>query len=126
MRRLCSYRNQIIVLGLWIVIVIVLFKLIQDRRAAAFSAGIGFVLWPSVFLISELLNRKSKLHVFMLTIFLLFSALPIFLLRVLNWDTSFSDLKLFGFPAAELHKYSNFLYVLMLMSAIYHYLKYRK
>mgnify|MGYP001578202072 CR=1 FL=1 len=126
MRAIC-YRNQCVILILWIFIVLGLFKLISDRPTAALLAGTGFVFFPLWFLYSEIINQKNKIHILALSLFLLCSALPIFFLRVTNWGADFTLLGLghgqFQISASQLHKYSNYLYMLMLGSTIYHLIK---
>ena len=123
---LISYRNQIIILVLWILVVTALFKFISDRQIAAVIAGLGFIFTALIFLISELKNKKNPFHIFTLIIFLTFSAVPIFGLRVLNWGVEFDSLNLFGIEAHFLHKISSYMYMLMMISAAYCFIKERK
>lgn len=116
-----NYRNQSIVLGMWIVSVIFIFKLIPDRQVASVVAGTGFVVIPVSFLFFELKRIPlAIIHISALVIFLVASALPIFLLRVLNWGVDFNQLSVAGIGAPELHNISNALYLLMLGSALFH------
>ena len=116
-----KYRNQLAVFLLWAICVIVFFKFITDRQVAALVAGLGFVIWPSLFLILELKSeQKNKIHIFALSLFLIAAALPIFLLRVIYWGEDFSTLSLFGLPASSMHKYSNLFYLLVMISCFYH------
>lgn len=129
--RFISYRNQCTILILWIFVVLGLFRFISDRQIAAFFTGAGFIFFPIWFLYSEIINQKSKIHIFVLCMFLLCSALPIFLLRITNWGANFAGLNielslgygLLKISAVQLHKYSNYLYILMLGSAIYNLVK---
>lgn len=120
-----SYKTQSFILIVWILVVMALFRFISDRQVAASIAGLGFIVLPTLFLYSEFRSYKRILHIFVLGIFLIAAAMPIFLLRVLNWGSDFSSLDLFGIPATGLHKASNYLYLLMLCSAVYHFLQYR-
>lgn len=123
-----GYRTQIIILSVWILVVMLLFRLMPDRQVAATLAGIGFVLWPVLFLVSEYLRRPAlnTSHIIVLGVFLLFCALPILLLRVLNWGVPFDQLSFMGIPGPVIHKASNYIYILMLVSAIYHYVRTRR
>ena len=114
-----KYRIQLIVSVAWIFIVMALFKLIPNKQVAALFTGAGFIILPISFLISELKHAKNKLHIFILSLFLACSALPVFLLRVFNWGNEFASLDLFGIPAPLLHKYSNYFFILMLLSMVY-------
>ena len=83
-------------------------------------AGLVFIAIPLVLLTSEL--RLPKKHWYQLTtvgIFLVGSALPIFLLRITNWGTDFNELSLLGITGPELHKSSNILYIVMIISTAY-------
>lgn len=115
-----KYRNQLAVFLLWAVCVIVFFKFIPDRQIAAIFAGAGFIIWPSLFLFLEMrAEKKSKVHIFALALFLVAAALPIFLLRVIHWGEDFSTLTLLGMPAVNLHKTSNFFYLIVMVSCFY-------
>ncbi|MEQ1723015.1 MAG: hypothetical protein ABL930_07540 [Pseudobdellovibrio sp.] len=121
-----SYRNQIILLVLWIFVVTAMFKLISDRQIAALIAGSGFILLPVVFLISELKHQKNKIHIFTLVLFLGVSAFPIFALRLLNWGVQFDTLSILGVQASFLHKISSYLYMLVLITAVNGFVKQRR
>ena len=115
-----KYRNQLAVFLLWAVCVIVFFKFIPDRQTAALIAGMGFIFLPGLFLFLELrAAQKSKIHIMALCLFLVVSALPIFLLRVIYWGENFSTLTLFGIPATNLHQISNFIFLVVMISCFY-------
>jgi hypothetical protein len=119
------YRNKFIGLVLWIFIVMGLFRFISDRRIAATIAGIGFIILPMYLIFSETkLNRKNWFVILTSVVFLFFSALPIFYLRVFNWEADFKDLNFLGIPSDFLHKTSNKLYLLMLISVLGSYFLY--
>lgn len=115
-----SYRFQVVSFVAWIVAVIFIFKFVQDKPTAGLIAGIGFLILPGLFLFAEIKGAKRVPHMAALCIFLAGSAIPIFLLRILNWGAEFSTLSLFGFSAEFLHRLSNYFYLVMLGSAIYH------
>lgn len=119
-----AYRYELLLLAVWLPCVLTLFKVIPERRIAAVVAGTGFIVLPLLFLIMELSNKRqiglsSKVHLYICAEFLLVSALPIFLLRLLNWDREFSDLSLFGIPAPSLHGFSNLNYLVLVVSTSY-------
>lgn len=120
-----SYRTQSLILCAWILVVIFLFRFVPDRQIAATFAGVGFVLWPSLFLMSEFAKypRIAKLHTIILAVFLLFCAVPILLLRVMNWGVPFDQLGILGISGNFIHKTSNYIYIVMLLSAIYQYFR---
>ena len=113
-----TYGFQVLILGGWIVVVLALFRFIADRQLAAVFAGSGFILLPLWVLYSEIVGSRNRFHIFVVLFFLLTSALPVFLLRVLNWGVEFGTLSIIGISAATLHRTSNFTYLAMLVSAL--------
>lgn len=118
-----TYRYELLLLALWLPSVLLLFRVIPEKRVAAVIAGIGFIILPILFLLKELSeNRKSpssKVQIVICVEFLIVSALPIFLLRLLNWDSEFSTLSLFGISASALHGFSNLNYLVVVASTSY-------
>ena len=98
--------------------VLALFKIVSEKQVAALLAGAGFILLPLLILYFEVTGKKNKIHISVILFFLITSAIPIFLLRVLNWDTDFATLSLVGIPARALHGVSNFTYLAMLASSV--------
>lgn len=113
-----SSRNQLILLVIWIFIVGALFAFISEKRIAAVIAGSGFIIIPLLLIFSEFKSGVGKKSVVTLAalVFLVVSALPIFGLRILNWDSDFSQLALFGISANFLHRTSNIVYLLMIVA----------
>lgn len=121
------YLYQMEVLIIWIAVVIMLFRFIPSKQIAGAVAGFGFVLWPILFLIYELKQPlKNKFYIFILGFFLLTNALPIFLLRMLNWGVDFAELSLVGIPANKFHGISNIMYLIMLITSGVVYFKAKK
>lgn len=113
-----SYRNQLFVLIMWIFVVGSLFAFISEKRVAAVIAGAGFIIIPILLIISEIkfgLGKKS-IVTWTASVFLLLSALPIFGLRIFNWESEFSQLTLMGISANFLHRASNILYLVMIVA----------
>ena len=96
--------------------VMALFRWIENREIASVFAGSLFLLSPSLTLISEWRLHQSWKSFAAITslIFLLLSALPIFLLRLMNWGVPFENLSLVGFSGPQLHQASNGMFFLML------------
>ena len=115
-----NYRSQVVFLVAWVLIVMLIFKVIPDKQIASLFAGGGFIVLPTLFLVEEIRKQRNKAHIAILLIFLFFSAIPIFLLRVLNWGVDFSSINLLGISAEFLHRFANVLYMTILVSAIYH------
>jgi uncharacterized membrane protein HdeD (DUF308 family) len=110
------YRLYLLGHGLIVVAVILLFRLMAEKKIAAVIAGTLFLVGPWLVLYFELRARKflRSFSSWGACIFLLFSALPIFSLRILNWNEPFENLNLLGIPAEQLHKISNAIFLLML------------
>lgn len=111
-------RTILVALLLWIPVVGLLFATIPEKKVASVVAGSGFLILPLLILFAEFFAKeeKSKIVIFFTTVFFLFSALPIFLLRVLNWSQDFSELSIIGIPAEFMHRTANFLYLLMVIA----------
>ena len=119
------YQMEIFII--WIVVVTLLFKFIPSKQIAGAIAGFGFVLWPTLFFILELKQPlRDKIYMTILAVFLLANALPIFLLRIFNWGTEFSELSLLGIPANRFHGVSNVLYLVMMLTSAWLYFKNKK
>ncbi len=118
-----THRVQLIILALWIAAILLIFKFITDRSVAAVVAGTGFVVWPILFLIHDfrytIKTKTSWIHQLGCLQFLVLFAVPLFLLRVLNWGVPFSELSLIGIKAMTLHQYSNMSYLLMTLAIAY-------
>ena len=114
----------------WIFCVMAIFKIVTDKPTAGTIAGIGFVLLPLFFLYIEMKvrDKRNYLHAVVLLVFLLSSALPIILLRILNQGVPFDSIELLGITGPQLHKISNYTYMLMLFSSAgrFLYLRFKK
>ena len=118
-----TYRIQFIVLAVWIPIVLLIFKSIDDRVVAAMIAGAGFVLWPIIFLVNEICARNhrqiSKIHLVGCLQFLVLFAIPILYLRISNQGAQFNELSLLGVSGSQLHRFSNISYMIMTVAIVY-------
>ena len=103
-----------------IAIVMIIFKVIVDRKIAATVAGTLFVLLPLAMLISEYAIAKLKHKIWWIGVlqFWLLFALPILGLRVFNWESEFSDLSFMGVPGPTLHQWSSKSYMLMMVVTV--------
>ena len=110
---------EVVLLLLWIPGVILVFSLIADRKIAGVVAGSVFLTLPLFNIYRE--KNKTAQDITRLTrvglsaIFFLLSAMPIFLLRVFNWDKSLDEISVAGvITGRELHSFSNILYMLLI------------
>lgn len=96
-----------------------LFRVIADRQIAATIAGLLFVISPCLWL--SVLWRQVSLkywwfYLGILQFWVLF-ALPVFLLRILNWGAEFESLSILGFSGPFLHQWSSKSYMLMVLTS---------
>ena len=122
-----DYLSELVAYFIWGICVFAIFTLIKNKQVAGSVAGVGFLFLPLFFLVQEFKQptRKSKLHMSVLLSFLVLSVAPIILLRIFNYDIDFNTLSVFSFSAQKIHRYSNLIYLLMMVSAFYHW-KFRK
>jgi len=108
-----------------IIVVVFIFKLNADVKLASVQAGTLFVLLPLVLGGYEFkkygLSRKS-FYLGLLQFWVLF-ALPILGLRLLNWETPFSELSFLGVPGPVLHQYANHSYLVMMALTLWNYIR---
>lgn len=114
MRQTKSYL-QIAFLVLWIFIVILLFKIIPDRRVVVLIAGLGFLFIP-LGLVWQEYNSPHRSWAVLAGVlqFLFLFVIPILFKRLLYWNESFGNFTFFGIPAWEFHHYSAVSYILMI------------
>lgn len=114
---------QVSFLVLWIFIVILLFKIIPDRRVVVLIAGLGFLFIPLALAWQELRSRhRSWIVLAGIAQFLFLFVIPILYKRLLYWNESFGTFTFFGIPAWDFHHYSAVSYILMVLilaSALY-------
>lgn len=108
-----------------IVAVIFIFKLNVDVKLASVQAGTLFVLLPFTLGSYEWKSYGFVRKSFFVGLlqFWVFFALPILGLRLLNWDTAFSDLSFLGVPGPSLHRYANHSYLLMMALSFWNYIR---
>ncbi|MFN3697102.1 MAG: hypothetical protein ACK4VO_06625 [Pseudobdellovibrio sp.] len=117
-------RMEIMILTVWIVVVVLLFKVIPDKQLAGLIAGVGFCLIPTYLMLKILrqLKRESYktvniIRVTAIVIFIISAALPVLGLRVFNWGIDFNSLELLGIVTGrQLHMWSNYAYLIMMIS----------
>lgn len=119
-----SYRNQFIISLVWIFIVMAIFNTVPSLEIAALITSIGFVLIPTLFLLSEALNEQNSTHMTVLSFFILLAALPVCYVRIMNWGVEFNTLKILGiFPAQDYHNIARFFYVAVVASSFMNWFK---
>jgi len=106
---------QVLFLVLWIFIVILLFKIIPDRRIVVLIAGLGFLFIPLGLAWQELKSpQRSWIVLAGIFQFLFLFVIPILYKRLIYWSESFGNFTFFGIPAWDFHHYSAVSYILMI------------
>lgn len=100
-----------------IALVMVIFKVVPDRRLASVLAGSLFVVLPLGLMAFELFREGFKRwYWFLGTLqFWLLFAVPILGLRLTHWREPFVTLEVFGVPAPFLHQWSSKSYMLWMV-----------
>jgi hypothetical protein len=108
-----------------IVSVVFIFKFNSDVKLASVQAGGLFVLLPVFLGVMEWKKSGFSRKSFYLGLlqFWVFFALPILGLRLLNWDTAFSELSVLGVRGASLHQYANYSYLTMMILTLWNYIR---
>ncbi|HPI39604.1 MAG TPA: hypothetical protein PLJ21_02295 [Pseudobdellovibrionaceae bacterium] len=115
-RFLFSFKGEPMMLVIVMLLVPLLFSFIQHPRIAALFAGALFLL-VGVLTVRQGLYTKNKILIFFSFLFLGLFVLPIFILRILDWDANFQAMSFLGIPLSWLHEYSKWIYVLLLLSS---------
>lgn len=116
--RLKSVALDLIFLILTIPLVLLLFRIVPDRKTAATFAGFVFVGLPIVMMIRRFKNplpTKNARRLWwagVLQFWILF-ALPILGARLLFWETPFEQFTFFGFSGDQWHSLSTKSYTVM-------------
>ena len=114
------YRNYLSLFVLVMLGVILSFRMIPDRKTAGAVAGALF-LFSSLFVLFYEMRKEGFLRqatFWGVLVFLLFSVLPIWILRFLDEDIDFANRTLFGITGAQMHNLSNKVFVIMILSIV--------
>lgn len=120
-KRKVHYLKHVIFLILWIPIVILLFKMIEPKRVASIFASLGFLTLSFYIMFSEYYGPRNKIYLFVAGAFFIICALPVPLLRLIYWDTDYNLIVVGGIHASSLHELSNYMYITLLVLAVYCY-----
>lgn len=118
MKKRSRFRNYLSVEALVVALVLLAFKVIPDKRTASLitsflfiASSAGIVYWETRYA-----DFKKRPSFWGAATFLVLSALPIFALRLIYWDLPFDEIQVAGVTGAEMHKISNYVFILMLVS----------
>lgn len=111
------YRNYLSIQVFVMIGVLLSFKVIPEKQVAALVAGLLFLVSSLGILLVELKQPdfKKRFTFWGTLAFVVLSALPILGLRVLNWGVPFDQLSVLGIPGPELHKFSNYMFFIMVV-----------
>jgi hypothetical protein len=111
------YRQYLSIEALVVLLVLGSFRLIPDRQIASVVASslflfstLGILFWESKF---PGFTRRASFYT--LFVFLIFSIIPVMALRFLNWGVPFEELSLMGIPGTQLHQFSNYLFIALMV-----------
>lgn len=111
------YRNYLSVQVVVMIGVMASFKLIPEKQVAAVVAGLLFLVSSLGILYFEMKHAdyKKRFTFWGTLAFVLACAIPILALRLLNWGVPFEELSVLGIPGPEIHKFSNYMFFLMVI-----------
>ena len=100
-------------------IIILIFKNIHPKNLAAIFAGSVFICTSLIILLLEFRNNRKKIFssfsFWGALGFLLFFSLPMFSVRIMNYEIDFENLTILFMPAPQFHKVSNYGFMLMVL-----------
>jgi hypothetical protein len=122
------FRNFLIAEFLVILIVSVVFKLITERLIAATVAGSIFVILGAWIVGSALRYRSiRKTPTFVLGCAHLFViALPLLIIRLMNYSSAFENIKIWGLPGPVFHQLSTAVYFVMMIATAFDWWRLRR
>lgn len=117
MRKRSRFRNYITMEALVVAGVLLSFHFIPVKEKAALVAGTLFLLSTIFILVyeSRFAGFAKRATFWGSLAFLLASAIPIFVLRLMNWGIPFDQLSMMGIPATEWHRFSNYLFLILVV-----------
>jgi hypothetical protein len=112
------YRNYLSMNALVILGVICSFKFIPERQIAAVVASFLFLSSTGSILFFELRRGQwqKRFCFWAALLFLILSIVPIMYLRLSHWGENFQSLSLFGIAGEQMHKFSNWLFMTLMVS----------
>jgi hypothetical protein len=107
--------------------VMLLFKMIEPKKLASLFAASLFISASLVIIWGELKNKTLKTPSLIAAIgFLILFSAPMLIVRILNYDQDFSSLTIGPLTAPEFHKYSNYGFMMLLLTTVVDYFRSKK
>lgn len=113
------FRKYLLLQATAVLGVTIVFAILPDKKMASVLASLMFIFSSFVVLGSEkflVKTTRSGLAFWATAIFLVFFILPIVILRLAFWESSFEQISFAGLSARGLHQYSNFAFMVMLVT----------
>lgn len=101
-------------------LVVMIFRVIPDRKTASVVAGALFVLVPLIVILWRRRLRPRPLMLWWVAVgqFWLIFAIPILGVRLANWDVEFAQLTWWGLSGTEWHQWSSWSFFAMLLGLL--------
>jgi hypothetical protein len=117
MKKRNRFRNYISLEAVVIFLVLLTFRVVPDKKLASVITSIFFIGSSVGIMIWEMKypGYKKRISFWGCAGFLLLSAIPIFLMRILNWNLSFEEIQFAGISGAEMHKLSTYVFFLLMV-----------
>lgn len=116
-RKRNRFRNYLSIQAFVIVLVILSFRLIPDKKLASVLTSLLFIGSSAGIMFWEMKFKgfKKRPSFWGALGFLGLSALPVFGMRLLYWDLPFDEIQIAGITGAQMHKASNYIFILMMV-----------
>lgn len=111
------FKGEPLMLFLVMILVPLLFMFIHNPRVAALFAGVLFLL-VGVLTARQFFLTRDKILGLMSFLFLGLFVLPIFIIRILDWNANFQALSFLGIPLSWLHAYSKWVYIALWIASL--------
>jgi hypothetical protein len=117
MKKNNRFRNYLRIEVCVILLVLLCFRMIPDKRTASLITSMLFILSSFGILIWEIRypQFQKRATFWGLLVFLLFSALPILLVRLAYWDLPFEEIQVLGVSGTLMHRASSYVFFLLLI-----------
>ncbi len=106
-------------------LVILIFRYSPNRQIAGVVAGSLFISIGAFILYSlRLKSLRFKTFTFPAALVHLFAtALPLLIVRILNWGTPHADLFVWGLPAPTFHKLAEKIFMILMLCTVFDFLR---
>lgn len=117
MKQRSRFRNYLSLEAFVILMVLLSFRVIPDKKMAALVASGLFLVSTGLILYWEtrFADFKKRPSFWGAAVFLAFSVLPIIALRLIYWDLPFDEIRVGPWTGADLHRTSNYFFMGMMV-----------